>query len=231
MRNKYFILLVAGLMVALGLISFTSTSATAQTSEIRHTSNFGANCDGIVLHAESYDDSAQNIWSLTKNGVTRTGTFGSSFDRTFTVPQNGKTTDWSAYIEAEDGSYHFEDSGSVGPCGTPPPEFERVKTHVKVVDECNCYRDKVTMIGNKHVTIQKFHPSNRVWRFKVTGKHVGNLQYLLPSEIGGNTGWASAQWYKVKTKDQICPCVRRGDCQQVHPHFTPPPNHCRGRCK
>jgi hypothetical protein len=53
--------------------------------------------------------------------VTQGGTFGSSFDQTFPVPQDGATTTWSAFVEAADGSYHGEDAGSVGPCGTPPP--------------------------------------------------------------------------------------------------------------
>lgn len=108
--------IVLGMLLAilgLGAIMTPATSAVEQ----RHESTFTASCIGIGLHAESYDGSVDNVWSITRNGVTKTGTFGDSFDRTFKVRQNGETTEWSAFIEAADGSYHFEDSGSIGPCG------------------------------------------------------------------------------------------------------------------
>ncbi|GAB3771557.1 hypothetical protein FB382_000204 [Nocardioides ginsengisegetis] len=84
-----------------------------------HTPNFSATCDGVHVGATAYDAAMQNHWSVTIDGATQSGTFGSSFDQTFPVPQDGATTAWSAVVEAEDGTYHFADSGSVGPCGTP----------------------------------------------------------------------------------------------------------------
>lgn len=203
-----------------------------------HTATGGADCDSFTLVAESYDAGSANTYSWTFGDKSDSGTFGSDLQVSVATPQKGETTAWSYVVEAEDGSFHFEDSGTVGPCGEVPPDDENrhVKTRVKVIDECNCYRDHVKMLGGKHVTIKKYHPKNTVWRFKVTGDVIkrsdgSTLTYKLPSRINGNRGWAQVQWYTVKTKNQICPCVKRGDCQQVHPNFTPPPNHCRGRCK
>ncbi|WP_343911217.1 hypothetical protein, partial [Nocardioides aquiterrae] len=84
-----------------------------------HTPMFSADCGGVRVSATAYDSDQANRWSVTIGGVTETGTFGSSFDRTFPVPQEGATTSWSAFVEAQDGSYHGERAGSVGPCGTP----------------------------------------------------------------------------------------------------------------
>src|SRR4051812_10319562 len=87
-----------------------------------HTPAFSADCSGVRVSATAYDGGMQNHWSVTVGGVTESGTFGVSFDRTFPVPQDGATTTWSASIEAADGGYHGQDAGSVGPCGTPADE-------------------------------------------------------------------------------------------------------------
>lgn len=87
----------------------------------RHVSNFAADCNGVVLHADSYDASKTNRWSVTIGGIEQHGTFGATFDQTFPVPQDGATTNWSGHIEAYDGTYAFDGAGTVGPCGTPPP--------------------------------------------------------------------------------------------------------------
>lgn len=107
--------IVVAMLAALGTVVGTATSASA------HTSTFSADCNGVVLHAQSYDGSKANKWSVTIGGSTQSGTFGATYDNTFPVPQAGATTSWSAVIEAYDGNYKFTDSGSVGPCGTPPP--------------------------------------------------------------------------------------------------------------
>ena len=86
-----------------------------------HTPSISADCGGVHVGATAYDAGMQNRWSVTIDGVTQSGTFGASFDQTFPVPQDGATTDWSAFVEAADGSYHGEGAGTVGPCGTPPP--------------------------------------------------------------------------------------------------------------
>ncbi len=205
-----------------------------------HTARFSADCDGVVVNATAYDANAANRWTVTIAGVTQTGTFGASFTRTFSVPQAGATTAWSASIDAAGTRYDFAQSGTVGPCGEAPPPppvvpptpapptplappVKHAKTRVTVVDRCNCYRDKVTMHGGDHVRIRSEHPTNTLWVFTVTGRD----GYLLPSTIGGNHGWAATQVYKVRTKNQTCPCVKRGDCHELYPGYTPPANHCR----
>lgn len=85
-----------------------------------HTPNISASCNGVVLKASAYDGNKANKWSVTIGGATSSGTFGSSFDRTFPVAQAGATTAWSATIQAYDGGYKQSLSGTVGPCGTPP---------------------------------------------------------------------------------------------------------------
>lgn len=103
-----------------------------------------------------------------------------------------------------------------------------VRTHVKVTDHCNCYRDHVKMSYNPDkVKVQKSHPSRLVWKFKVTGKFVNGHQFVLPSKIGGNSGWDVSQIYTVKTTNKVCPCKKRGDCHQVHPGYVPPVEPCR----
>ena len=84
-----------------------------------HTPNISADCGGVHVAATAYDAGVQNHWSVTIDGVTQSGSFGASFDRTFPVPQDGTTVAWSAFVEAADGSYHGGESGTVGPCGTP----------------------------------------------------------------------------------------------------------------
>jgi hypothetical protein len=108
-------------VLAVGASVLTTSPASA------HTPGISADCNGVHVSATAYDSTMQNRWSVTIDGATQSGTFGSSFDQTFPVPQDGSTVAWSASVEAEDGSYHGEDSGTVGPCGTPPP----------VVDVCD----------------------------------------------------------------------------------------------
>jgi hypothetical protein len=86
-----------------------------------HTPTVSASCSGVHVSGTSYDAGMANRWSVTINGATQSGTFGGSFDQTFPVPQGGTTSTWSAFVEAADGSYHGEGSGSVGPCGALPP--------------------------------------------------------------------------------------------------------------
>ena len=85
-----------------------------------HTPNISASCSGVHVGATAYDAGMANRWSVTINGATQTGEFASSLDQTFPVPQDGATTTWSAFVEAADGTYHMDQSGTVGPCGTPP---------------------------------------------------------------------------------------------------------------
>ncbi len=85
-----------------------------------HTPSISADCSGVHVSASAYDATLPNRWSVTVAGSTQSGTFGDSFDRTFPVPQDGSTVPWSAFVEASDGTYHGEDAGTVGPCGTPP---------------------------------------------------------------------------------------------------------------
>jgi hypothetical protein len=101
-----------------------------------HTPAFSADCDGVRVSATAYDAGLANRWSVTIGGVTQSGTFGSSFSQAFPVPQDGATTTWSAFVEAEDGSYHGEQSGAVGPCGTPADECDDLPDNQPVGTPC-----------------------------------------------------------------------------------------------
>jgi hypothetical protein len=113
--KKAFATLSAAGLLALGFIMVTPELASA------HTPGESATCAGVVLTANSYDASKANTWTATVGGVTTSGTFGSDLNKTIAVPQDGATTAWSATIQAYDGTYKLSKSGSVGPCGTPPP--------------------------------------------------------------------------------------------------------------
>ncbi len=104
-------LTVPVLTLGMGVLATSPASA--------HTPDISADCNGVHLGATAYDASMPNRWSVTIDGTTQSGTFGSSFDQTFPVPQDGATTAWSAFVEAADGSYHGEGSGTVGPCADP----------------------------------------------------------------------------------------------------------------
>lgn len=101
-----------------GVTGFVAGPASA------HTPRFDADCDGVDLSATAYDGSKENRWSVTIDGVTTTGTFGADFQKTLPVPQDGSSTQWSAFIEAYDGAFRGQDAGTVGPCGEPQPADE-----------------------------------------------------------------------------------------------------------
>jgi hypothetical protein len=114
--NSRIIAALAVPTLTMGAAVLVASPATA------HTPNISADCGGVHVRATAYDAGLANHWSVTIDGVTQSGTFGASVDQTFPVPQNGTTTPWSAFVEAADGSYHGSDSGTVGPCGTPPAD-------------------------------------------------------------------------------------------------------------
>ena len=110
--------LIAALSVPVLAVGFGALIASPASA---HTPDIDASCGGVHVGATAYDANMANRWSVTINGTTQSGTFGASFDQTFPVPQGGATSTWSAFVEAADGTYHTDQSGSVGPCGTPPP--------------------------------------------------------------------------------------------------------------
>lgn len=85
-----------------------------------HVPKISASCDGVVVSGTNYDATKANVWTATVNGVTTSGTFGATLNKTFPVPQDGATTTWSAHIAAFDGGYPDTKSGTVGPCGVKP---------------------------------------------------------------------------------------------------------------
>ncbi|SDN91108.1 hypothetical protein SAMN05192576_2965 [Nocardioides szechwanensis] len=110
------------LATAMSIVALAMTWIGASPASA-HTPTFRADCAGVQVQATSYDAGQANKWTVTIDGVTQSGTFGSSFSQTFPVPQNGATTSWSASVVGFDGNYQGQDSGTVGPCGTvtPPP--------------------------------------------------------------------------------------------------------------
>src|SRR4051794_41135217 len=97
-------------LLTMGLGAFVASPASA------HTPAVSASCSGVHVGGTGYDAGMANRWSVTINGATQSGTFGASFDQTFPVPQGGATSTWSAFVEAADGTYPGDGSGSVGPC-------------------------------------------------------------------------------------------------------------------
>lgn len=80
---KRIALAFAALLLAVTGLALVAGPASA------HTANFGADCNGVVLHAESYDGAQANQWTVTIAGKTQSGTFGATYDHTFAVPQDG----------------------------------------------------------------------------------------------------------------------------------------------
>jgi LPXTG-motif cell wall-anchored protein len=111
-----------------------------------HTPGVSASCDGIRVQGSNYEADKANLWSVTVGGTETHGTFAGSLDHTVPVPQGGATTTWSAYVEAADGGYHGEGSGTVGPCGevvVPPKPKDDSETRDKVQPP-NCELRTVT---------------------------------------------------------------------------------------
>lgn len=112
---------IAAAAVGIGVLGalFIATPASAHTPKIT------ASCTGVVLDANSYEGNKANKWEVTIGDNTQTGTFGANLNQTFPVPQDGKTTTWSAKIEAYNGSYSTGlKTGTVGPCGDKPVKPE-----------------------------------------------------------------------------------------------------------
>lgn len=112
---KKIILLTLTALLTLGMLLIAPSAASA------HTPSITATCDGIVLSATSYDGDKDNKWYVKVGDAVSEGKFGESYSRTFPVAQQGKSTSWSATIQAHDGSFKESKSGTVGPCGTAPP--------------------------------------------------------------------------------------------------------------
>lgn len=82
-----------------------------------HKTHFGGDCDGVWIDAQDYKSHLDNIWSITIDGKTQSGTFGSTFNMRFAVPQNGEEIEWSAYTKQPDGDHYWDYEDTVGPCG------------------------------------------------------------------------------------------------------------------
>lgn len=102
----------AAVALALGVVGLSALPASA------HTPSITASCEkGVTAKATAYDGKRENRWTITVGGVTESGTFGASLNKTIPVPQDSAVTSWSATIEAHDGGYRQSLSGTVGPCG------------------------------------------------------------------------------------------------------------------
>lgn len=123
------------LTLALGLTWLTAAGVEA------HNATGNATCvDGAFIHADSYDPAQANTYDLKVVGVGHlSGTFTDATDQVIAIPQDGKVYQWSYDVTDPAGSYHFSDSGTVGPCGTPPPSAKKI-AHVRVVPYCNGVR-------------------------------------------------------------------------------------------
>lgn len=144
--KKFIVALALMVSAPLGGQVLLASPASAHTAEVT------ADCDGVRVHGENYDGSADNRWSVTIDGETTTGTFGDSVDKVLPVPQGGATTDWSGFVEAEDGSYHFDGSGTVGPCGEA--NKADAGAGIRKIDACGYKRDAVMLKWRRHATVK-----------------------------------------------------------------------------
>lgn len=210
-----------------------------------HTPTHKAACEGLELHARAYDSRATNTWTMILNGVTQTGTFGSTFDKTLPVPQDGATSTYRVMIDAPGTAYDYDKSGSIGPCGTPPPPPpppvqppppvvpptppappvvppappKHARAYFKVTDHCNCYRDNAQALFDPHkMSVKVKHPRKTLWVFTITAKP----GYLVASTVDGHGPWVDKVKIRVKTTNVACPCHKRGNCPEgYHPPSTP----------
>lgn len=155
-------------------------------------------------------------------------------DRTLTTHHWTVTTEyvWSTTqmkwvpgepVRAEDADTVVNLTNVECPPVVPPKKPKHTVPHTKVNDDCNCYRDSVVLRG-KHFSFRQSHPDKTTWIFHVKA----DKRYLLPSKIGGHSGWARTQVYTVHTTNKVCPCRKNHTCHVKHPNFQAPANHCRG---
>jgi|GEM_PF-6856717 len=130
-----------------------------------HTPSISASCSGVRVNGTAYDAGQDNRWTVTVDGVTTKGTFGAGVDKTVPVPQEGRTTQWSATIEAFDGGYRQSRSGSVGPCGTPPvPDrpADKVETRERVTPP-DCTTFTVTTVKESRTIPWTYDKASNAW--------------------------------------------------------------------
>lgn len=144
-------------------------------------------------------DNCKGVWERT---ISHTFVFNES---TWTWDEVVTVSDWTKVRSLSLGER--EDLGC----------YLKVRTHVKVVNKCNCWADSVTMARNSHVRVVKSHPTNLKWVFKVTGKK----GYSVPAKYGDNHGdYVKSAKYVFKTTNKPCP--------HTDPHNPAPPhNPCR----
>jgi len=121
---KFKNILGGSIATALGLSAVLVMPLAAEA----HTPSISGSCKAVVLSANSYDASKANTWEAKIGSEEFSGTFGASLSKSFDVPQEAATTDWSATIKAEDGSYPLTKSGTVGPCGTTTIQLPKLDT-------------------------------------------------------------------------------------------------------
>ena len=133
MKNIFRALGASALALALGV----GGAVLPATMAGAHTPTAAVSCSSLKIGGSSYDANKANTWSVTINGVTESGTFGTSFTKTFSFPQDGATSTWSYIIESWDKNpaYKKADSGTLT-CGTPT-----VNAPIIDVEPATCDRD------------------------------------------------------------------------------------------
>ena len=220
--KKVMITVAALLLACLGL-SVTGESASA------HQPHITATCDGVHLTAVDYEAGHANTWTVTIAGVTQSGTFDTTFDQTFPVPQGGATTPWSARIAGYDGNYDSGVvSGTVGPCGesddvcgdlpgnqppgtacTPPPTPALRSAEGRMLG-CNV-RFEGRPFGAGLLIFKRAFQDTYV--FNATT----NVWDLVPDTTGHITSLEFTRWSEDRK-------IREGSVQPHTPHNPGPPN-------
>lgn len=101
-------------LIIAAVVGFTITNASA------HTPSSSASCDGVVVSGSNYGQEATLNISI-QGGSSDNKNFTGSGSLTVPVPQDGVAHTYTASVTSTHGENSESYSGSVGPCGTPPP--------------------------------------------------------------------------------------------------------------
>ena len=105
--------LILVIAVGIGTLVFGASTASA------HENNSSATCAGINASASGYELVDTNTLTVFIDGAqVFTADFGTGFNQTFPVPQDGAVHSWTVVIDSSDDQWDVTNSGQVGPCGT-----------------------------------------------------------------------------------------------------------------
>lgn len=108
-------------------------------------------------------------------------------------------------------------------CTPPPPNWNKTKYKLRVVDRCKCKHDTVRVVG-KHLKKVKIHKDRNKWTITVKAKP----GFKVPAEPGSKV-FVKKTTFKVKTTNKPCRCKATHSCKPDHPQTCRPSVNARGR--